>query len=153
LQCGAEVIALLRGRKRKFCSDRCRLASHRRQGPRRVRRAGVPVEARPAQPGGLASWAVWAREVYVLDRTAEELLRLILEADARYTQARDALEREGLVQLTNDGRATARPEVAVERDTRAAIQRLIAQLGLEGDDENAQATKDNGDTRFPRRVS
>jgi hypothetical protein len=79
-----------------------------------------------ADNDGMAQWADWVRATYVIDATGEELLRLILEADARYRQARAVLDVEG---LTVNGRT--HPAVAIERDTRAAIQRLVLQLDLE----------------------
>jgi hypothetical protein len=101
--------------------------------------------------GSMQTWAAWLREAYELDGTAEELLRLILEADRRYQQARAALDLHGLTQAGADGRATARPEVAIERDTRAAIARLIQQLDLEDDSAETETTRDTP-VRFPRRV-
>jgi hypothetical protein len=104
-------------------------------------------------PGSMLTWAMGLRETHVLDGTAEELLRLILEADRRYQQARAALDLHGLTQAGADGRATARPEVAIERDTRAAIARLIQQLDLEDDsDADTATTRDTTPVRFPRRV-
>jgi hypothetical protein len=141
--CGKQVIGLLRGRHRRFCSDRCRLASHRRGKATRLRQGASEfiVRVPDNEPGGLQAWGAWLRGAYELDRTGEELLRLILEADRRYQQARDALNLHGLTQPGADGRATARPEVAIERDTRAAIARLITQLDLEDDVDDTQAPR------------
>ena len=97
----------------------------------------------------MAAWAAWARVKYVIDETGEQLLRLAVEADTRYQQARAVLDQEGLT--TTSGRL--RPEVAVERDTRAAIARLIAQLDLE--DSNDATTDAQTVSEFrpsPRRV-
>ena len=109
----------------------------------------IPVNMDPRMAGGVAAWAAWARATYVIDETGEQLLRLVVEADVRYQQARAVLDAEGLT--TADGRL--RPQVAVERDTRAAIARLIAQLGLE-EAEDANQTPAAGEPRpWPRRVS
>ncbi len=151
--CGAETLDQIRGRRRRYCSPRCRHAAHRRRGRRTSgpRRTSAAATVTP-QPGGLAAWAAWVRESYQIDRTGDELLRLIVEADVRYRQARDVLDAEGLTRLTADGRALPRPEVAIERDTRAAIARLITQLDLAEDSDHEQAEETPDVRRFPARV-
>jgi hypothetical protein len=146
-QCGQGVIGLLRGRRRKFCSDRCRLASHRQQQVTRRQRETTPVIVPTV--GDLAAWSGWVRGQYAVDATGEQLLRLILEADQRYRQAKTVLDRDGLTQPAPDGRTSPRPEVAIERDTRAAIQKLITMLGLESADADAETAADRP---FPRRA-
>lgn len=154
LWCGGECLIGLRGRRRQYCSDACRNKAHRRrrQGAlgRRVPVASPPMPTLGFQVttsghlgDGMARWASWVRGAYLLDATGEEILRLILEADERYRQARDVLAVEGMV---INGRA--HPAIAVERDTRAAIQRLIAALELEDTDETATAPAEV--KRFPR---
>jgi hypothetical protein len=149
-RCGKEGLGLTRGRRRRFCSDQCRHAAHRERRRRgrgqTARRAGgvpaVPATSRATTPGGLQAWAGWVRSTYVLDRTGEELVRLVLEAEVRYQQARKVLDAEGLT--TPAGRS--RPEVAVERDTRAALARLIQQLNLEDtSDDETEETAAGGD--------
>lgn len=116
-----------------YCSDRCRHAAHRqrRRSGRAVTRARRPSDQQlpTAAPtaGGMAAWAAWARATYVIDETGEQLLRLAVEADVRYQQRALCSTLRALT--TAEGRL--RPEVAVERDTRAAIARLIQQLDLE----------------------
>lgn len=129
--CGEPTVGLLRGRKRKFCNDRCRADHHRRKrrhltvaSPAKV--GDTPVEPPPPMDD-LGAWATWVRATYALDETHEALLRMTLEADALYRQARAAIARDGL--LSGDGRA--HPALAVIRDTRTAIMRLIDSLDLE----------------------
>ena len=153
--CGRETLDGLRGRRRRYCSAACRHRAHRRR--RLAGRATTPRRqggddtgpAPEARPGDLATFATWVRRSFDVDESGEALLGLLLDADRRYRQARDVLDRDGLT--TADGRA--RPEAGIERDTRAAIQRLIQQLGLE---ENNDATETlNAPKRAwpPRRVS
>ncbi|MGE3508423.1 MAG: hypothetical protein AB7N65_06020 [Vicinamibacterales bacterium] len=96
----------------------------------------------------MGTWAAWVRATYVIDETAAQLLRLIVEAGIRYQQARARLDTEG---LTLNGRV--HPAVAVERDSRAALLRLIAQLDLEQMHEDSIATNPTSELRrFPRIV-
>jgi hypothetical protein len=101
----------------------------------------------------MPAWAEWVRAEYVLDRTRQELVRLVLEADVRYQQARAALDREGLTQVVN-GRVVARPEVAIELAARSAIAQLIAVLGLEEEpgDHTSQASGESNVREWPRQV-
>lgn len=93
-----------------YCSDRCRHAAHRqrRRSGRAVTRARRPSDQQlpTAAPtaGGMAAWAAWARATYVIDETGEQLLRLAVEADVRYQQARAVLDAEG---PDDSGRAPA----------------------------------------------
>lgn len=59
-----------------------------------------------------------------------QLLRLACEALDRGTQARKAIRRHGLVYESAQGSVVARPEVALERSSRAAFASLVRQLGL-----------------------
>jgi hypothetical protein len=53
------------------------------------------------------------------------------EAHDRAEQARRVLKREGLIYNDRFGQPKSRPEVAIERDNRAAFAKLIRQLNLD----------------------
>jgi hypothetical protein len=69
-------------------------------------------------------------ERYLFDDHEEKALRLALEALGRASQARRALTRLGLTYEDRFGQPHARPEVAVERDSRASYLRLMLALDL-----------------------
>jgi hypothetical protein len=75
-RCGAALLERRRGRRRKYCSDRCRFAAHaaaRRPGPRPVAGASVPGA------DGL-TWASRVRETYVLSIAEDALVDLAAAA-------------------------------------------------------------------------
>jgi P27 family predicted phage terminase small subunit len=79
--------------------------------------------------------AQWWRNVvneYALEEHHERLLTLAAEAYDRAEQARDALGEHGLTFTDKAGRPHARPEVAIERDSRIAFARLTRELDLDG---------------------
>lgn len=82
-------------------------------------------------------WVDGVVENYVLEPHHLRLLVLAGEAWDRCTAAREAIAENG---LTCEGRfgAKARPEVAIERDSRLAFARLVRELNLDADppDEN-----------------
>jgi P27 family predicted phage terminase small subunit len=59
-----------------------------------------------------------------------QLLRLAAEALDRGVQSRRAIRRHGLTYLSPQGAAVARPEIAIEKASRAAFAQLVRQLGL-----------------------
>lgn len=61
------------------------------------------------------------------------LLTLAAEALDRCTAARQAIEQHGLTYLDPKRGPRMRPEVVIERDSRAAFARLIKQLDLDDD--------------------
>jgi hypothetical protein len=74
--CGAALLERRRGRRRKFCSDRCRFAAHaaaRRPGPRPVAGASLPGA------DGL-TWAAKVRETYELSVGESALVDLAAAA-------------------------------------------------------------------------
>jgi phage terminase small subunit len=90
---------------------------------------------------GAESRALW-RELharYEFEPAEEKTLRLALEALDRANQARRALKRHGLVYLDRFGAPHARPEVAIERDSRQAWVRLMAALELPTEEPAAQS--------------
>ncbi len=78
--------------------------------------------------------AQWWRSVladYELEAHHVRLLHLACEAWDRGQQARELLERDGLTVTTADGGMKAHPAVAIERDARLAIARLVRELDLD----------------------
>lgn len=80
--------------------------------------------------------AAWWRQVmaeYDLEPHHVRLLTLAAEAWQRGQQARAILDREGLTYLDRFDSPKARPEVAVERDSRISFARLLRELDLDMD--------------------
>jgi P27 family predicted phage terminase small subunit len=72
-----------------------------------------------------------------LEAYETQLLRLACEALDRGTQARRAIRRHGLTYDSPQGSPVARPEVALEKSSRAAFAQLVRQLGLGNIDDEA----------------
>lgn len=68
---------------------------------------------------------------YDLEDHHLRLLTLAAEAWDRCAEAREILEAEGLTFTDRFGQPKARPEVAIERDSRIAFARLLRELGLD----------------------
>jgi hypothetical protein len=68
---------------------------------------------------------------YELEEHHVRLLTLAAESWDRATQAREAIDREGLTYVDRFGTPRVRPEVAVERDSRIAFARLLRELSLD----------------------
>jgi phage terminase small subunit len=78
----------------------------------------------------------WWRSVvseWELDEHHIRLLTLAAEAWDRCEQAREILAREGMTYTDRFGQPCARPEVAIERDSRIAYARLLRELDLDGE--------------------
>jgi len=76
----------------------------------------------------------WWRQVaaaYVLEGHHLKLLTLAAEAWDRCQQAREALAEHGLTFVDRFGQPHARPEAAIERDSRLAFARLVRELDLD----------------------
>jgi hypothetical protein len=69
------------------------------------------------------------------------LLRLAAEALDRGTQARKAIRRNGLTYASPQGSPVLRPEIALEKSSRAAFAQLVRQLRL-GNTEDEDETDD-----------
>jgi phage terminase small subunit len=99
----------------------------------------IPDDERPEAPAHLSaeSRALWTRLVAEYEFTHPELktLRLALGALDRAEQARKALRRHGLTYTDRFNQPHARPEVQVERDSRAQWLRLMGALALPTEDE------------------
>ena len=70
---------------------------------------------------------------YTLEPHHVRLLTLAGESWDRCNQAREALEKHGLTFDDRFGAPHARPEVAIERDSRLAFARLVRELDLDVD--------------------
>lgn len=68
---------------------------------------------------------------FVLEQHHYHLLTLCCEAWDRTRQAREILDRDGLTYLDRFSAPRARPEVAIERDSRLAFARLLRELQLD----------------------
>ena len=81
-----------------------------------------------------ASAAEWWRtcvDRFVLEEHHLRLLQLCCEAWDRATQAREELQRDGLTCPARDGGRRPHPAVAIERDARLAVARLVRELDLD----------------------
>ena len=89
----------------------------------------------PRAPAHLRdSTRCWWRAVvadYVLEGHHLKLLTLAGESWDRCSQAREALASGGLIFEDRFGQPHARPEVAIERDSRLAFARLMRELDLD----------------------
>ena len=77
---------------------------------------------------------VWWRalvEEFELEEHHLRLLQLAAEAWDRCAQAREVLAAEGLIYMDRFEQPRARPEVAIERDSRLAFARLLRELALD----------------------
>ena len=70
---------------------------------------------------------------YHLESHHIRLLTLACEAWDRGQEARAALAANGLTFVDSRGNPRARPEVAIERDSRLAFARLVRELALDAD--------------------
>src|SRR3954454_19378763 len=100
-----------------------------------------PAKGVPRAPSHLtdSSRRLWRKLIgdYDLadDDAALQLLRLALEAVDRCEQARAALAEHGTTYDDRFGCPKARPELAIERDSRLAAARLFRELALDGLDD------------------
>jgi len=76
-------------------------------------------------------WWVSVVEDYQLEPHHIRLLTLAAESWDRCQQARQALAEHGLTFKDRFGQPHARPEVAIERDSRIAFARLLRELALD----------------------
>ena len=75
----------------------------------------------------------WAGVIFefVLDPHHVRLLTLAAESWDRCEQARKAIRKHGLTYTTTSGQPRARPEIAIERDSRLAFARMLRELALD----------------------
>jgi P27 family predicted phage terminase small subunit len=78
-----------------------------------------------------AAWFASVLKEYELDSHHVRLLTKACEAWDRSEQAREAIAKHGLTYEDRFGAPRARPECAIERDSRLAFARLVHELGLD----------------------
>jgi P27 family predicted phage terminase small subunit len=76
-------------------------------------------------------WWETTVEAYVLHEHHLRLLQLACEAWDRAQEARERLNREGLIVQGAEGGLKAHPAVGIERDARLAVARLVRELDLD----------------------
>ena len=79
------------------------------------------------------SWFAHVVGTYELEPHHARLLTLAGEAWDRCVMAREVIDAQGLTYLDRFNCPRARPEIAVERDSRIAFSRLIRELDLDID--------------------
>ena len=87
----------------------------------------VPSHLQPATK----KWWLSVCEEWDLEDHHRRLLTLAGEAWDRCCQAREAIDENGPVYTDRFGTPRARPEIAIERDSRLAFARLIRELSLD----------------------
>ena len=80
---------------------------------------------------GAAKWWRAVNREYDLEDHHVRLLTLAAEAWDRTQQAREVLDREGLIYTDRFNAPRARPEISIERDSRLAFARLLRELDLD----------------------
>lgn len=75
---------------------------------------------------------------YCLEEHHRRLLTLAGESWDRTEAARKAIETHGMTFVDRFGQPRARPEIAIERDSRNAFARMIRELGLDLAEPEAQ---------------
>ena len=80
------------------------------------------------------AWYASVCRDYALEGHHLRLLQLAAEAWDRCQQAREILARDGITIEGREGGMRPHPAIAIERDSRLAFARLVAQLGLEAEE-------------------
>lgn len=101
--------------------------------PNESRFSGGPAPIRAPRHLKLATRRWWLEiiEQFELESYHIRLLTLAGEAWDRCVSAREALAKEGLTYDDRFGAPHARPEVAIERDSRLGFARLLRELALD----------------------
>jgi hypothetical protein len=81
--------------------------------------------------GATREWFANVATEYELEPHHSRLLQLAAESWDRCQDARAVLDRDGISYTDRFGAPRARPEVAVERDSRLSFARLIRELDLD----------------------
>jgi phage terminase small subunit len=96
-----------------------------------------PVQTRFSPPEHLRpDTAEWWRSVakdYALEPHHLRILTLAAESWDRGVEAREAIAKHGAVYIDRFDQPRARPEVAIERDSRISFARLVRELALDLD--------------------
>jgi hypothetical protein len=100
-------------------------------------RGDLPGSKKISPPAHLrrdtAEWWASVASGYALGAHHLRILTLAAEAWDRGTEAREAIARNGSVYVDRFEQPRARPEVAIERDSRIAFARLVRELALDVD--------------------
>ena len=91
------------------------------------KRPKAPAHLKPAT----GAWWLSVTADYMLESHHERLLTLAATAWDRAEEARAALDKHGLTFMDRFEAPHARPEVAIERDSRTGFARLIRELDLD----------------------
>jgi phage terminase small subunit len=103
-----------------------------------TRRPGTPNPPRHLKAATRRWWSSVV-EGFELEEHHVRLLTLAGEAWDRAAQAREALADLGLTYTDRFHAPRARPEVAIERDSRIAYARLVRELRLDVDPDDARS--------------
>ena len=87
----------------------------------------APRHLRPAT----RRWFKSVADRFEMDEHNFRILQLAGESWDRASQAREALEENGLVYVDRYGGPKARPEIAIERDSQLRFARLLKELGID----------------------
>lgn len=90
-------------------------------------------DAKPPKHLSREAKAIWRQVVqgWEMDEGGLFILRQALEAFDRLNQARELIDREGIVVTDPSGRKRAHPALMVEKESRLALLRAWRQLGLD----------------------
>ncbi len=97
--------------------------------PTSQKRAQAPVHLRAAT----RKWFADVLDDFELDEHHIRLLTLAAESWDRGEMARESIAEHGMTFVDRFGSPRARPEVAIERDSRIAFARLLRELDLDVD--------------------
>jgi hypothetical protein len=95
----------------------------------RLKQDSAPPHLRPET----ASWWQTVVTEFELEPHHLRLLRLACEAWDRGQEAREAIAQHGSVFVDRFGQPRARPEIAIERDSRISFARMLRELALDVD--------------------
>ena len=93
----------------------------------RIKQDSAPPHLRPET----AEWWAEVNREFDLEHHHRRLLRLACEAWDRGQEAREALAEHGSVYVNRFGQPRARPEVAIEPDSRVSFARMLRELALD----------------------
>jgi hypothetical protein len=115
---------------------RCKV-DHKNQSVCSTCAPSPPVQTRNSAPAHLrpdtAAWWSSVSAAYRLGSHQLRILTLAAEAWDRGVEAREAIAQVGSVYIDRFAQPRARPEVAIERDSRVAFARLVRELCLDVD--------------------
>lgn len=89
------------------------------------------ISAPPHLRADTAAWWVSVSSEYPLEPHQLKILTLAAEAWDRGVEAREAIAKMGSVYIDRFAQPRARPEVAIERDSRISFARLVRELALD----------------------